>query len=243
MYKFLVVLFLFFTTGVNASMAMGTADAQKKGLLRVDSAKLNLRHFDHKKIARYRKMPDFIYDDVKSVDMDLWNRFWRWLSKLFSGKQVSKGSYSGAIFKYVAIGTLAAWVIFLLIKIAGLDLRIIFGKSKAVEVPYHESLENIHQIDFNEELTHAINGKNYRLAVRLLYLNALKKLSDRQLIDWQPEKTNQNYIDELKDLDKKRLFKSLTLQFEYVWYGEFYIDQENFADIKSLFDQFNPAKS
>ncbi|MNH45572.1 hypothetical protein D3C79_1080560 [compost metagenome] len=59
------------------------------------------------------------------------------------------------------------------------------------------------------------------------------------MINWQPEKTNQTYIDEIEDLERKQEFKILTLRFEYVRYGDFSIDKEVFNVLKGSFERFN----
>ncbi len=107
-------------------------------------------------------------------------------------------------------------------------LNIFRRKSLSANLPYSESLENIHEIDFDAEIEKAVSQHNYRLAVRMLYLKCLKQLSDATLIKWQPEKTNSAYINELNDVVKRTAFKLLTRQFEYVWYGEFAIDGSTF---------------
>lgn len=84
---------------------------------------------------------------------------------------------------------------------------------------------------------------NYRLVVRLLYLKTLKQLSDRELIHWLPEKTNQAYVLEIADQAKQQEFAQLTTQFEYIWYGEFFIDKNSFAPIQESFHQFNQYKA
>lgn len=145
--------------------------------------------------------------------------------------------------KYLIIAILAALVVFFMVKLAGLDLRLISGKSKPIDIPYNESLENIHEINFSEEIAKAIDISNYRLAVRLFYLSSLKKLNDQKLVDWQPEKTNQTYINELSDADKKQSFQLLTSQFEYIWYGEFFIGEEDFNTIRVGFERFNKGIS
>jgi hypothetical protein len=106
-------------------------------------------------------------------------------------------------------------------------------------LPYSESLENIHDINFDGEIEKAVTQHNYRLAVRLLYLRCLKQLSDAELIKWQIDKTNSAYINELSNQEQRKVFKTLTLQFEYVWYGEFAIDAPVFKNINTLFQDFN----
>jgi len=205
--------------------------------LKNDSSTVVPRNFDLQKIKDYSVQKDFQYDEQAPTNISWWDRFWRWFWDLLNGALQNK--YSGSFVKYLVIVIVAALVIFAVIKLIGLDLKIFAGKSKAVEVPYDESLENIHEINFNEEIEKAVASGNYRLAVRLLYLRSLKLLSDQELIMWQPEKTNQTYIDELIDLERKQQFKVLTLQFEYIWYGDFSIDKEGFKGVKGSFDRFN----
>ena len=112
------------------------------------------------------------------------------------------------------------------------------GGARKVEVPYSESLENIHEINFDEEIEKAVALHNYRLAVRLLYLKCLKQLSDRNLIQWKIDKTNSAYIYELSDPNQRQTFSRLTRQFEFVWYGNFAIDQQAFGNINQMFQDF-----
>jgi hypothetical protein len=114
----------------------------------------------------------------------------------------------------------------------------LLGKSRKTPLAYTESTENIHEINFDEEIEKAIASHNYRLAVRLLYLRSLKQLSDNGLIQWQPEKTNSVYVYELNNPSVRQSFVSLTRQFEYVWYGGFNIDGAAFGNINQLFQNF-----
>ena len=244
MLKSLIILFFTcFTLAVYAAvnpLAAGKPTlAEKKHLIKSDSSKIAVRNFDQQKIKTYRGKAEFQYNDDAPAE-NLWDKFWKWFWNLINS--LLKNSSTGGFIKYAVIFVLAGLVIFALIKTAGVDLRVLLGRSKPTQVPFSESHDNIHEIDFNEQIQQAINNGNYRLAVRLCYLSSLKKLSDQSLISWQPEKTNQTYIGEIEDASIKNQFSILTRQFEYIWYGEFFIDKDNFLGIKSNFDQFNPGK-
>jgi hypothetical protein len=155
---------------------------------------------------------------------------------------MSKGSrYSliARVIECLVIGASVALLIYAIFKSLGIDLvKLLKGKSAKIAIPYSESLENIHEINFDGEIEKAIAQHNYRLAVRLLYLKCLKQLSDSELIRWQIDKTNSAYIYELTDPAQKQAFGTLTRQFEYVWYGNFFIDQQAFKMISLLFQNF-----
>ena len=202
-----------------------------------DSSAVPLRNFDLQQLKEYSTRKDFQYEEQLALNTSWWDRFWRWIWELINGTLENR--YSGSFIKYLLIAIVVTMVIFVIFKLMGLDLKIFSGKSKAIDIPYDESMENIHEINFNEEIEKAMAKGNYRLAVRLLYLRSLKLLSDAELINWQPEKTNQAYIDELKDEERKKEFKLLTLQFDYIWYGDFPIEKESFKTLKMSFDRFN----
>jgi len=239
--RLLLFVFLFFGI-LQVQANVGKLDSvAEKAAVKLDTAKVDLRKFDKSKLESYSKETDFIYDDAPPPELSLWDRFWRWIGHLIS--QTLSNKAAGGLIKYLVIILLVGLVVFIVLKIIGADLKIFSRKSQIVEVPYTESDDNIHEIDFNEQIEKAISNKNYRLAVRLLYLRTLKILSDKNLIHWLPEKTNQTYIGEISDPDKKKEFSKLTHQFEYVWYGEFFIDKENFNTIKDTFEQFNLRSS
>ncbi|WP_442590045.1 DUF4129 domain-containing protein [Pedobacter sp. AW31-3R] len=226
-------------TTIAAEVTIGAKkeiDVPKKNPFRKDSSTVAIRNFDQQKLNAYHEQSAFKYDTIP-LQTNYWNWFWSWIKNIL--KSLFDGQYSGYIINYLLMIVSAAVVVFAILKLMGLDMVIFSRKSKSVKVPYSASDDNIHEIDFNHEIESAVNAGNYRLAVRLLYLHALKKLNDNSMIHWQPEKTNQTYIDEITDTGKKQEFSLLTRQFEYIWYGEFFIDRENFTSVQEAYHTFN----
>jgi hypothetical protein len=114
-----------------------------------------------------------------------------------------------------------------------------FGRRSKENLIYSISSDDIHGISFEEAIENAIASSNFRLAVRLLYLQSLKKLSDRGYIEWQLNKTNIDYLQETKEKAWHSLFSSLTYNFEYTWYGEATVNKEKFQVVQQQFHQFN----
>ncbi|HEY5970043.1 MAG TPA: DUF4129 domain-containing protein [Chitinophagaceae bacterium] len=88
-------------------------------------------------------------------------------------------------------------------------------------------------------LRNAIRNGNYRLAVRYLYLQSLQRLSEKKFIEISSNKTNYEYVMEVRRHKFANEFASLTLQYEYVWYGEYPVDERLFEQIQGSFTQFN----
>ncbi|WP_316802660.1 hypothetical protein [Pedobacter nototheniae] len=236
--RLLLILILFI--GISTAQAkpeQKQAAPKKSIILKTDSSKIDIRSLDKAAIKSYSKQKDFIYDDVPPESLSWWDRFLRWLGSLFS--EVFGNAIGGGFLKYLLIGVAIALIVFIVMKLIGIDFKLLTGKSKQLEVPFEESLENIHEINFDEQIEKALQNSNYRLVVRLLYLKTLKKLSDGQVIIWMPEKTNQAYIQEIKSENAQAEFTKLTQQFEYIWYGDFFIDKQSFEPINQSFHQFN----
>ncbi|MFD2786465.1 DUF4129 domain-containing protein [Hymenobacter rubripertinctus] len=173
------------------------------------------------RLAALARRPEFRYvePEIHSSSDSAWTRFWRellrWLTALFSGPTYeSRG-------RYVVYALFAAAFGYVGLRLLRLDITGLFGRrARAVPLPYETLSEDIHRIDFDQELIRAEQAGNYRLAVRLGYLLALRHLTERHLIRWQPDKTNHDYLRELAGTRWAAGFRSLTRQFEYVWYGE-----------------------
>ncbi len=236
--RILLFLLLFFGfQQVQALPAAPFAGGQKGHTINIDSSIVHIRTIDTKEIRKHAKESAFRYDDVAASNLSLLDRFGNWLWQIL--EKIFNNKASGTIITYLAVVLVIAIIVFVVIKLAGLDISLVSGKSKTTEIPFEESLENIHAIDFDTQIEKALETGNYRLAVRLLYLKTLKRLSDRQLINWLPDKTNQAYVQELQDKQQQAAFGLLTQQFEYVWYGDFFIDSRIFENINQSFQKFN----
>ncbi|WP_299589124.1 DUF4129 domain-containing protein [Mucilaginibacter sp.] len=233
----------FFLTAMLLSFSFTAAPATVKKIqakVHTDTSKIQVKKFDEQALKRFKADKDFNYNStaIGAGQPSLWDRFWNWLwnkiTAWFEGVP-----YSGQVFKYLLLAMSVTLVIYVIIKSVGIEPgRLWRGEAAKTSLPYSESLENIHEINFDAEIEKAIAQHNYRLAVRLLYLKCLKQLSDENLIKWQINKTNSAYLYELTNPRQKQIFGLLTRQFEYVWYGNFAISKQAFANIDLLFQDF-----
>lgn len=230
---FTLMLTLFFTSPARAVVKKIPAKIQ------VDTSNVAVKKFNAAAINDFRGQKDFNYTDSDLAGQpSLWDRFWHWIWHKITS-MFNYIPYSGYILKYVLLGLAIALLGYIIFKGLGVDpFKLWQFDAKKTAVPYSELLENIHEINFDDEIEKAVSQHNYRLAVRLLYLKCLKQLSDANLIKWQIDKTNSAYITELTDAGQKQTFSILTRQFEYVWYGDFIIDQQTFGNINQLFQNF-----
>lgn len=114
-------------------------------------------------------------------------------------------------------------------------------ESRAVKQQTPEVEEEVisSESDFNNLIYQSLQANNYRQAVRYQYLKTLHKLSDRNLVELAKDKTNFQYVRELRNPAFQNDFASLTLNYEYVWYGEFIIDKSIYQKIESNFTALN----
>jgi len=137
---------------------------------------------------------------------------------------------------------LVGFLLYFIIKyVMGKDGSFIFGKkNKKLDINVQELHENIHEINFPESIAKFEMAGDYRSAVRYQFLFILKKLSDKKLINWNPEKTNKDYAAELKAPHLKNDFSNLSYIFDYVWYGEFSIEEQGYQKFKNQYQAFKP---
>lgn len=208
-----------------------------------DTTKVIVRKPTAAKMATFSKAKDYQYSTEELIETDtLWNRFVgviiNWFRSLF-GKSDHQSFWTNSAYVFVAIVA-----VFVSLKLMGIDFVGIIRKKDTVEIPFFSYTENIHKINFQQDIDQATEQKNYRLAIRLYYLKALKELSDQSLIEWRINKTNQSYVYELQTTSLQHSFKQITQQFEYIWYGDFQVNEAIYVDIRNQFlafsNQYNP---
>jgi|GEM_PF-5423536 len=197
------------------------------------------RRFDREKLNEYANNSDYQYDLNQPSDrLSWWQRFKMWLydklAQMF--ESVPGGQNTRNRILLIIAGALLVYAI---LKFIGADPRSLFSrKAKANQVSLEEAEADIHTISFDDMIADAISKQQYKRAVRLFYLKSLKLLSDREWIDWQPYKTNYEYVRELKQNELSADFRQATYVFEYIWYGDFQLDQAAFAEIEKRFRDF-----
>lgn len=204
--------------------------------IKIDSSKIIAAKFDKVALSTYKEQAAFQYDAAQMRDLSLWDRFWMWFWQMIG--KLFQGAASNPVSKYFFIVLGIAILVYIIIKVVGAE-NIFSKKSKDIALSYDILNENIHEIDYETEINKLIEQGKYRLAVRLLYLRTLKKLTDADIIKWQPEKTNYNYLTEITSPNIKTDFSQLTHQFDYIWYGDFPVDAETFSPINESFNRFN----
>ncbi len=226
---FLLVCLPIFTA--NRSFAQ-TSDSIKNSL--------NSRKFQADFQEKYRGA-EFIYETkVKPEELSSWDKFWRgildFLRRLldFSGSDTDF-SIVASIFKVLFI-LLICFVVYRIVKvIINYNGGFIFGKkNKAIGISNY-SEEDIHNINFSEIIAEAKVNQDYRVAVRYYYLWLLKTYTDKEIIEWDIEKTNRDYANEIQRFETKSQFQYLSYLYDYIWYGEFSINDYDFAKAETKF--------
>ncbi|WP_179018736.1 DUF4129 domain-containing protein [Winogradskyella forsetii] len=207
-------------------------------IVKKDSSNLDVTYFKDNFKDNYTG-DDFNYSINDTGGINLMQRilrkFFNWLGDIF-GFDIDFVDYQ--TLEYIVYGLLGIIVLYLLIKfLLENPVSSVFKTETAAIEGFSYVEENIEQIDFDKLISKALKNSNYRLATRYLYLKSLKSLANKQLIEWHYEKTNTDYLNEIKDGQLKTLFKRVSYIYDYVWYGEFPIDEASYNKNKVDFNQ------
>jgi hypothetical protein len=156
-------------------------------------------------------------------------------SKQSSGDSIFDSLFARALFWTLAI----CFIVFILYNLFLTEG--IFKKSPRRHIVSAQQPEEnmLNPAAYERLITAALVNKDFRLAIRYLYLQTLQKLTIAGFIHFTPDKTNYEYVKELSGKPHQNDFASLTLNYEYVWYGKFDIDQKIFDSLQKDFKQYH----
>ncbi len=209
-----------------------------------DAQPIDGTSLDEVAIEDFKNDPDYNYVEIEPEDnwlsrlrrklSDIWNSFLRWLT----GGEEATGIL-GILLRllpYLLGAGLLALLIYVFLKIDNAR-AIIHPNHKDVFIGDDEEIMNSQ--DIQSLIDTALKEGNYRLAIRYYYLLTLQKLSGKELIDWQVQKTNHEYIYEIKNTQLRGQFMRLTDIYDYIWYGNFEVDEDAFAKAQLAFNKIN----
>ncbi len=167
--------------------------------------------------------------EAKKYEPSTWEKVLRAFFKFWQ-------SEAGIVIMWILVGVLASWLIY---KIFIQKDSFLFGKGSKVMTEGTgdaEDEKDLASTNWETLLQHAVDNKDFRLAVRYSYMWTLQLLQQRNLIKYRQDKTNYEYYTELAETNYKQPFRQLSRQYEYAWYGRFDLSQAAYTEYKQLFD-------
>ena len=243
-YKLLHIILLSFWFVFNAEATISTfykSAIKQNDSLQVDQSNVYPKSFDNLK-EKYNES-DFIYERSQQ-NSGWWTRLKKAVSDFFSNLFNLKNAGQASRATDIAI-KIAGVIIFLLViyfvfkAIVNKEGKWVFGKSSDKSIiPVTDIESNLHLTDFKSLIKQAENDNNYRLAIRYYYLWLLKKLAQEEIIEYDVEKTNSDYQNEITSKVIGKQFAYTSYLYNYIWYGEFNIDLKEFNKAKESFTSF-----
>lgn len=236
---FLLIFFCFF---------WGNAFAQNDSLrveeeIKYDQGPVSPMEFDDEQIAEFQKDEafDYVQEEVqenwwtrfKNWIGNIWNQFWNWLLGSYEADGIL--AFLIRILPYLVLAAVLGFVVWLFIKLdpAGSMLK----EPQKPSVLLSEDEKIIQREDISELIQNALKTKNYRLAVRYYYLLILRKLRENELIEYQFQKTNEEYLTEIKPAVLNEQFKNITRIYDFIWYGDFPVTETEFKKAEIAFQR------
>jgi hypothetical protein len=197
--------------------------------------------FDEDKLEELKADEDYDYTE-ELENSNLWITFKDWLllqlKKIF-GDDVAPGSFLFIFISLLPYIIPAIAIIIIVWYIAktnpGHQIMRQHNKSKVILT---EEEELLMELNLEQLAETAIAEQEFRLAVRYLYLNCIKRLDMKRIIRYAYDKTNYEYVKEIKFSEVSIQFRSLTLSYEQVWYGQMVFDEAYFRKFKDKYENF-----
>ncbi len=181
--------------------------------------------------------------DFDPNQLSVWQQFEHWLSQKFNDwfnivDEKKAARFTKYLFRTLYVLAFLAVLYFILKTIINKEGNWVFGR-KSDSVNIHATIlkEDLLETNFDDLIYKAKENNDYRLAIRYYYLKVLKNLTEKQIIDWDNEKTNHDYIYEIKEDSLREQFEYISYVYDYCWYGEFQLNENSFEEAENKFNQ------
>ncbi|SHI56207.1 protein of unknown function [Mesonia phycicola] len=200
--------------------------------------------FNKNDIEDFKSDTDFNYSEInenegwwyrfKRWGYNIWDSFWKWLWGDYKANTLL--AFFIKNLPYLILFLVICFTVYLFIKInpGGKTLK----KQDAGKVFLSEEEKIIYTEDIQQLVQTALQNKQYRLAVRYSYLLVLKNLKDKEIIDYQFQKTNHDYLAEISSAQLNQHFQKVTKVYDFVWYGDFPISESEYKIAEKEFTAF-----
>ncbi|GMN11801.1 hypothetical protein MTsPCn9_12310 [Croceitalea sp. MTPC9] len=235
--KLLLTLIISFSFGSLVFSQEVTTDT----IVRIDSSStLYDRYIDEELNKKYMG-EDFNYDTKTGESQNLLSRFFRWIGiGLRDVFGINLSPEALKLLEYTIYFLMGGLVIYLLVRVlVNEKFNSIFTKKAKTIFDIDLAEQHIESLDLDALLNAALEDKNYRLAIRYHFLRILKRLSQKDIIEWHFDKTNSDYQNEIAPKQLQSGFKEVAYLYDYIWYGEQPIDEKKYDTARARFKALN----
>lgn len=177
------------------------------------------------KVFEYANDPEYWVKETKTTKPGFWD---------FVGKVLRNEVFRWFI--YILLGSFLLWAFYKII--ISNNLFLFYSKNKKLKDESVEEEIQLEEATLDERIAKLIAERNYRPAIRYLYIKVLQQLNEKGWITYHAQATNFDYIRQMSNNKLAPDFRFLTQVYEYVWYGEFDLTDEHFTIAHNRFNHF-----
>lgn len=221
----------------NISNIDSLTTSSNNDLIKYNYSDYEYREFSNSKINEFYKSKDFSYFALRRQPIDLESIFWDLIARYFISPLQNLIGLSGAPYVMLAM---------LLILLGAISYLVFRKKQNSIVekniysnfVRHNNFLENVFSIDYDKEIPKAFENNDFSQVVRLRYLKMLKLLIENKFLKFHISKTNSDYLNELSNKEFFVKFSKLSEIFDFVTYGEFVVNLNDYQQIDLYFNDF-----
>lgn len=225
----LPILFFLCFTCVGRAEGLPVQDQDSLAYFAKDSLLLKTISVDTHTFEQFKNDRLYNYYEAKIREKSIFERmrddFINWFNRTLNKSLSSKEA--DLIFFLLGL-LLTAIVVFIVYRVN----PALFYINKRSKLLYSVEEEDIEGTDFDKLIRNALQQKEYGEAVRWQYTKTLKILNSAEIISWDPNKTVNEYVYEVKRPDIRNRFRDLSRQFTYFRYGNGVAGEESFEAVK-----------
>lgn len=144
-------------------------------------------------------------------------------------------SFAVRVLMYILLGLFLIFVIYRIIVVNNLYF---VSSRKKLNHDDDGGEEDITDENIDVKIRNAAGAGDYRTAIRYSYLKGLRLLNDKGWIRMHAQATNHDYLYQVSKYPVAGDFNFLTRVYDYVWYGEFAVNDEQYARLQTDFQKF-----
>ncbi len=143
------------------------------------------------------------------------------------------------IVKVISILLFIGILVYVLYQLMGTKNQVKNSKLVLVsEIDFEKVEDNLPESNLETYLQQALHQHDYKQAIRIHFLSIIQLLHQLELINWQRDKTNYEYAQEMMHQQSYDTYQQLMITYEIVWYGDTQLTHAIYQQIAPSYTEY-----